>query len=178
MVDNSKLLEVKLEDKISQELKAALKRGGEITRRRLTAATLQSTFLLQREISEITPRGIGSGGGLAGSISARNPQVFGDTIIGEVGTSLRYAVPVELGTKPHFPPVQPLADWAVAKLGVREDEADAVGLAIARKIAAHGTKGAHMFKEGIKANREQVNQFFEQALRNIRDDMAHARGRS
>ena len=123
----------------------------------MAPAIRQASLLLQRETVERTPRGIGSGGGLAGSIRAEEPVVLADTVLGAVGTSLAYAAPVEEGSRPHFPPLQPLRDWVEHVLGLKDEtERDRAALGIARKIAARGTEGAHMFKQAFEANRGQV----------------------
>lgn len=156
-------LEVHLDIQGSAEIARAFELAPEIVLEELERATWESELLLEREVKERTPVGVGGGGGLKGSIAAREPRRLADGVIGVVGTPLNYAVPVELGTKPHFPPVKPLAEWAVRKLGVDPSEARSVGFLIARKISRKGTKGAHMFEEGFKANRRQVVQFFEAA---------------
>ena len=78
---------------------------------------------------------------------------------------------MELGTKPHFPPVQPLADWAAYKLGVAPDRDHQVGFLIARKISRKGTKGAFMFRQAFEAGERTVNRVFarhvEQAARGL-----------
>lgn len=142
-------------------------RAPEIVTEELTAATWESELLLEREIKELTPVGIGGGGGLKGSVSAREPRILADNVIGEVGSPLAHAVPVELGTKPHFPPIQPLADWAEQKLGISHNEAGHVGYLIARKIAAKGTQGAFMFERAFKANEPQVQQIYSDARKRI-----------
>jgi len=146
----------------------------ELVEAELHAATLEATLLLEREVKELTPVGIGGGGGLRGSISAREPRVSADAVIGVVGTSLRHAEAVELGTRPHFPPVQPLADWAQFKLGVPAAQARSVGFLIARKISRVGTEGAHMFRDAFEANRGQVERIYADAQRRIRDRLAES----
>lgn len=76
--------------------------------------------------------------------------------IGVVASASPYAVPVELGTRPHMPPVQPLVDWAMTKLGLDADEARQAGFRIARAIARRGTKGQFMFRDAFAANEAQV----------------------
>ena len=148
-------------------LAKAFDQAPEIVSKELTAATWESELLLEREIKELTPVGIGAGGGLKGSISAREPRILADNVIGEVGTAMAHAVPVELGTKPHFPPIQPLADWAEHKLGLSHNEARSVGYLIARKIAVKGTQGAHMFERAFKANERQVQEIYSDARKRI-----------
>lgn len=149
------------------DLRAAFVMAPEMTTRELVAAAWEGSLLLQREIQEISPTGVGQGGGLKGSISAREPRVLADNVIGTVGTALSYAVPVEIGTRPHFPPVVALVDWVRAKFGARGAEAERIAGAVARKIAIHGTEGAHMFERGFDANAAQVRRIFDRALGRI-----------
>ncbi len=146
-------------------LARAWKRAPEIVIEEMTAAVTGGFLLAEREIRERTP--VGAPATLKGSIAARETRVTATGVIGVVSTSIGHAVPVELGTKPHFPPVAPLADWAVSKLGVSREEAEGVGLAIARRIAAHGTEGAYMFRDGFEAVRPQVERMFRDAARRI-----------
>ena len=128
----------------------------------MTRSVWEASLLVEREVRERTPIGVGAGGGLAGSIGAREPSVLGEEVIGTVGTSLRHAIPVEIGRRPgqRQPPLAPLADWAVAKLGVSHHEAHGIAFAIARKIARRGTQGAHMFRDGAEAAGAHVERLF------------------
>jgi hypothetical protein len=56
-----------------------------------------------------------------------------------------------------------LIDWAEQKLGLDPVEAKSAGFAIARKIAARGTTGAHMFERAFDANGEQIQTIFAAA---------------
>lgn len=56
-----------------------------------------------------------------------------------------YAPDIEFGTRPHFPPVAPLQEWAIKKLHVSQGESRRVGFAIARAIARRGTKARPIF---------------------------------
>ena len=129
---------------------------------RLVAAVYQGCLLLEREVKERTPKGATNA--LVGSIAAQLPTVEPGGVCGQVGTALNYAESVELGTRPHFPPVAPLADWARAKLGLSEDDAARVAFAIARKISQHGTKGAFMFTNAVEATREQIEAMIKNAV--------------
>lgn len=154
------------------DLVRAWQRAPAVVESELHAATVEATLLLEREVKELTPIGIGAGGGLRGSISAREPEVSSDAVLGVVGTAMRYAEAVELGTRPHFPPVQPLADWAQFKLGVPEAQARDVGFLIARKIARQGTEGRFMFRDAFEANRGQVEAIYARAHARIRDQLS------
>lgn len=146
------------------ELIAAFGYAPELATDELMTAMIEADALLEREIKELTPEGASGGGagGLKGSIHSEE-SVGMDGVIGVVGTSMNYALPVELGTRPHFPPIAPLVDWVIAKLGVREQEAHGVAFAIARKISVSGTPAAGMFHRGLAANEQQVFSIFEAA---------------
>ena len=75
----------------------------------------------------------GSGASLFGEVKASSrASLFG------VAPSI-YANYVELGTRPHPVPVEPLILWASRKFGLQNEAAEAVGKSIARRIAARGT---------------------------------------
>lgn len=153
------------------ELLGLLSAVPDIARREFTRAGWQSSLLLQREVQENTPTGIGAGGGLKGSIIAIEPVVSTERIESGAATSLVYAVPVELGSRPHRPPVEPLQDWARMKLGLPADQARAAGFRIAGAIARRGTKGAFMFKRAYEAQGKQVVRIYEKAADRIRQQM-------
>lgn len=166
--------DIRIDIHAAAELARAFRESPEIVTEELTRATWESELLLERETKENTPVGIGGGGGLKGSIAARDPIVLADTVIGMVGTPLDYAVPVELGTKPHMPPIQPLADWAEHKLNVEPGRARQVGYLIARKIALKGTQGAHMFERAFTANETQVQMIYAAARGRIAERVARS----
>lgn len=149
------------------DLIALMRAAPEIAIEELVRTTFEASFLLEREVKERTPAGIGAGGGLRGSIGAREPQVLADNVIGEMGTSLSYAIPVELGTRPHRPPIAPLQDWAEHKLGIDSERSRAVAFAIAGKIAKVGTKGAFMFRDALAAHRDQVDRMYRACAERI-----------
>lgn len=137
---------------------------------------------LQAEIVDRTPE---SQGHLRSSIIHRH-NVSETGWLGVVGTPLNYALPVELGSKPH--PVSEegilaLAEWAKRKLPLGqtvsiktgralknkslEEAALSAAHAIAWKIRAKGTQGAFMFRDAFEKNRNWVLQMFDQAVTRI-----------
>ncbi len=145
------------------ELERAWALAPEMVTEELTAAMWQAEMLLQREVQDLTPVGVGGAGGLRGSIHAQDPQVLANSVLGMVGTSLAYAVPVELGTAPHWAPIAPILDWVRQKLGVTDTEALRVANAVRSGIAQHGTPAVGMFHKAFNANRSQVQRMFEMA---------------
>lgn len=165
-------LRIEIDARAVVDLAAAWARIPARTADELAGAVWESTLLVEREAKENTPVAAGV---LRNSIAAREPQRLADTVIGEVGTPLAYAIPVELGSRPHRPPVQPLADWAVAKLGVPREQAQAVAYRIAAKIAKRGTEGAFMFTRALAATRGDVEAICSRALVRLRDALAEVR---
>lgn len=156
------------------QVAALYSRAPEIIERRLMAAMDESLLLLQRETAEATPTGAHQL--LRKSIIAAPVRRLADEFIGEVavadrsgqyGSVLNYAVPVELGTKPHMPPIEPLVDWVKAKFGQRGKQAKKTAEAIRWKIYRKGTEGAFMFKRSRGRLTPYIQARFERAAAEI-----------
>lgn len=159
-----------------ERLAALWRRSPEIVDRHLRAALQESLLLLQRETAEATPTGAHqllrksivaepieefSGGGLLGVVDVQ------DRATGKYGSVLNYALAVELGTKPHRPPVLPLVDWVKAKFGLKGEEAEGAAHAIAWKIFHRGTEGRHMFRDTLARLAPAIDARFERAVDGI-----------
>lgn len=143
-------------------LRRMMAQAPDIMLEELTAGVTEASMLAEREIRERTPT---SGAGiLRESIGAMPVEFTSEAVRGGVATSLAYAAPVETGSVPHMPPVGPLVDWVERKLGLRDKEAKGVAWAIARKIAAHGTEGAWMFRDGFAAVEPQIMEILGAAV--------------
>ncbi len=148
---------------------AAWAQSPQIVMQELFVAVTEADALLERAAKERTPSGASGGGagGLKGSIYS-DETLAADNVLGVVASPLSYAEPVELGTRPHFPPIQPLIDWVRVKLGIGDDkEAKRAAYAIARTIAQRGTLGVGMFHLSLAYNEAQVGEFFSRALERI-----------
>lgn len=145
-------------------LQASYARAPDVVRQELLAAMLEADQLLLREVKEQTPAATGT---LRSSEHAvERVQPFG--VQGLVGSSLSYAEPVELGTKPHFPPVEALMDWVKSRFSVRsEREARSIAFLIARKISRVGTRGAGMYQKALAACEGQIRTIFDRAQQRI-----------
>lgn len=146
-----------------EALQAAFARSPEICIEELQAAMVEANTMLEREVKDATPTAQGT---LRGSIT-RTEEVSETGVIGMVFSPLNYAESVELGTRPHFPPIEPLIDWVVLKLGVPEKEARSVAFLVARKISRVGTPGYGMFNRTFAWQHSQVEGFFQEALGRI-----------
>lgn len=159
---------VTLDTSLMREYAKYLKQAPQIVLEEIATSMTEALLLLMREIKEIIP--VGAHGLLRGSVThSIVTRIRGVEMAGKVFSPLNYAVPVELGTKPHFPPLAPLRDWAEKKLGVSKSESRGVAFLIARKIAAKGTPAQRPFETGATKNAQQVNAIFERGLARIRD---------
>jgi len=77
-------------------------------------------------------------------------------ITGRVFSPLAYAVPVEEGSRPHWPPPGPILLWVTRKLGKTGAEARSVAFLVARKISRQGTPAFKFFARGIAATTPRV----------------------
>ncbi|TXH32520.1 MAG: HK97 gp10 family phage protein [Rhodospirillaceae bacterium] len=128
----------------------------------LAAAVTEGSMLLEREAKERTPT---SGAGtLRDSIGALPVEIGGGRVTGGIATSLAYALPIELGSKPHWAPIEPLIDWVHRKLGKVDAEARSVARMVQLKIAKKGTKGHFMFRDAGEAVTPQFYRMLEAAL--------------
>lgn len=145
------------------QLEQAFRQAPEIVRQEIGTFMHAATQHLRSEVVDRTPAAMGT---LRASIHG-SVERMADGVLGVVGTAQPYAVPVELGTKPHFPPVQALEDWVRQKLGVQGAEVRRVAYLVARKISKTGTKGHFMFRDALEANRAEVQRQFDAAAARI-----------
>jgi hypothetical protein len=139
-----------------------LAKAPKIVLKELVPAMTEASALLEREAKERTPTsGMGT---LRDSIGAIPVTISGHRVAGGAETSLSYAIPVELGSAPHWAPLLPLVDWVERKLAKRGTEARQIARMIQLKIAKKGTKGAFMFRDASEAIRTQYFAMIARAL--------------
>lgn len=136
----------------------------------LLSAMVESDLFLQREVMERTPTAHGL---LRNSIFTEE-RVNADGVIGVVGSPLNYAEYVELGTRPHFPPIEPLIDWVKTKGIATDEEAEQIAYRIARAIAVRGTLAVGMFNRAFAYGVPQIERRFEMARDRVLERMGSA----
>jgi len=142
-----------------KQLEAALARAPEIVTAELNAYAHAAVTHMVTEAQDRTPVDTGH---LRSRISG---EVLGTTrlgalgvkdagVLGVVGTVTPYAIPVELGTRPHV---------------IRAKNAKALhfGNITVKSVNHPGTKGAHMFQQAFDANQAQLHQDFERTVERI-----------
>lgn len=115
---------------------ASLRKAPPDVRPELQRILTKYTLLLQRDIAMNTPVDTG--------ILSAGIQPIVEDLVGSVtpiGEAKKYAPFVEYDTRPHWPPIGAVQGWA-HRHGIP-------AYLVARSIALHGTKGAHMFEQGI-----------------------------
>lgn len=133
------------------------------TQAQLEAGMTEAVMLLQREVKDALPA-------VSGLTRA---SVFSDTfstpagVLGVVASNSIAAAAVELGTKPHMPPVAPIEAWVREKLGIAVTEARGVAFAVARKIARVGTKAQHSFGKTLERHMGTLSRIFEGRAQNV-----------
>lgn len=158
----------------------------EMTADELEVLAYEATRELEAAVAEETPHAHGTL--RASYISHVQRLTDGIGVEGITGTSLNYAPWVELGTRPHMPPLAPLIDWVKAKgldIGLigkskrarksRDDVAERIARAIQWKIYHRGTEGAHMFEKGFNAVRPSIEARASDTMRRIAQRIAGGR---
>lgn len=128
---------------------------------------------VERRATIKAPTGVA--GALRNSITKDRRELSKHAV--SVGSNLRYAKPVEFGTRPHWPPRGSLARWAQLKLGATDPmRADFL---IRRKISKVGTKAQPFLNPALDETRRNYfprrqqtllkdwgDEFVKQVLRN------------
>jgi hypothetical protein len=145
------------------QLQASLQAAPQRTVAVMLAAMTEATLLLQREVQDTMPAVSGITRNSIGQDAFSTPV----GALGVVGSNQPSAVFVELGTRPHMPPVEPLVNWVQQRLGVSAQDAQRVAWLVARKIARVGTPKQLVFKKAIDKNAGQVRGIFEAAAQRL-----------
>lgn len=162
-------MEIRIDFSELTKLKAQYASSPDVVVQELSAAMTEADLLIEREVKERTPKAHGL---LRESVIGVE-SINGLHVEGFVSSPLAYAVSVELGTKPHFPPIDALVDWVKVRFGVQSDKvARGIAFMIGRKIAVRGTKGAFMFERTFQAMDGQVTEIFGRAQQRIVDRLA------
>lgn len=103
-----------------------------------------ATLLVQRDAKRLAPVDTGL---LRASIT---PEIRTQdrTVQGVVGSNVTYAAAMELGSRPHMPPLAALEVWA-ARHGT-------TAMAVARGIAARGTAPRGFLSGALDANQDRI----------------------
>lgn len=161
-------MDLRLDVENAVQITAAFAQAPEIVMEELETAMGSVMQYLHRETMDRTPKD--SGLLRAGFIPEVESARAFDLVVGTLSNALPYALPVELGTKPHFPPLAPLADWALRHIeyfssGSGDDVPDPWQIArgIQRKIGRQGSPGYGMARFALLDGRETIAAEFAEA---------------
>ena len=126
----------------------------------------ESVALVQYETVNRTPV---SDGFLRRSIGS-DIRGNGMELEGIIGSPLVYALPVEQGAAPHFPPLGPIELWLSRKGNLYNNmfgAADSLkhsAFLVARKISIVGLKANWMFRDALEASVTRIENIWEAAV--------------
>jgi hypothetical protein len=152
------------------QLADSWKRAPDITRAELLTAIEQIDETLHARLQRDPkdgglPRGANQAG-LRGSVLVEE-QAFDDNVVGAVFTAQSYAPYVELGTGPHWMPVQPLLDWVKVKFGLLDAATEDAAYAVRASIAKHGTKANPVWQNVWNDSQDYIREQFDAAMTRI-----------
>lgn len=140
-------------------LQRGLQQAPATAKAELLAAATEAVMLLESDVVGTFPHHTGvSRASIAGDAFSTPAGV-----LGLVGSSNPVVAFVELGTKPHTPPIEPLLQWVGDVLGLSGDEAFAAARGIQRKIRARGTPARKVFEQSLVRNLPRISGIFEAA---------------
>lgn len=158
-------MQIAFDIKAAVAITSAFAQAPEIVLDELETAMGSAVAYLQRETQENTPTAMGS---LRQSfIGGVQVMALLDSVFGTVSSPLPYALPVEMGTKPHHPPLEPLINWVEVKLGLYGDEAESAARSIQRKIGRFGTPGYGMARFALIDGKDTIAAEFSDAAERI-----------
>lgn len=131
-----------------ERLQRAFERAPEFVGHELTVWMTAQGLYLQGEIQKRTPKDTGL---LQKSIIAHVEYIGRLGVTSIIGTPLNYALPVEMGSKPHdiLPKNGKALHFMMRGIPV-----------FAKKVHHPGSKGAFMFKKSLDANITQIQEDF------------------
>jgi hypothetical protein len=145
------------------QLQAAFRQAPQVTISTMLGAMTEATLLLEREAKELMPAASGMTRASIASDAFTTPV----GVIGITASNQPAAAFVELGTRPHMPPIAPIQRWVQDRLGLTGAEGKRVAWLVARKIARQGTKPQKIFERTLAANEGQIVRIFEGAVQRL-----------
>jgi HK97 gp10 family phage protein len=118
-------------------------------------AMRDATLLVTRDAKKNSPVDTGR---LRASITPQ-VDVSAETVRGIVGSNVTYAPYVELGTRPHWPPIGALEVWA------RRHGTSA--FLVARAISRRGTPAVRYLQRAFESNKDKIEARFQRAVESI-----------
>jgi hypothetical protein len=155
-------MEIKIEIKNLDKIRAALLKSPEIVARHVNIAIHQALNVdLWNAKQKTTPVDLSN---LIGTWDVKFSNLRG-----EMGPRAKYALPVHEGSRPHWTSVKNLEGWA-KRHGMNP-------YALQRSIAKKGTKANPFLKDAIDIAQPSINKRFDTALSNSLNEIANMAGK-
>ncbi len=120
--------------------------------RGLRSAAMRGVTDVVEAINTAKPYPVVDRGELAGSVEATSLPKGG-----RISVDAPHAAVMETGSRPFWPPLQPLIDWVLRKgLAEDEDEAEEMALGIQKKFAFVGIEPRHYFRRAMVRVRKHI----------------------
>lgn len=122
----------------------------------------ESVLFLQKSVADKTPV---CSGALRHSIGY-DVEGSGLDLVGTVGTNLGYALPVETGAVPHFPPLGPIELWVKRVNFVDSSDKEAIkhlAFLVARAISVRGLAPHWMFRNAFIESQQKILELLGEA---------------
>jgi hypothetical protein len=139
--------------------------GKPIVDEEIGAATEYGVNLALGAIIPNTP--VGVTGNLRGGVQSEVVRGSGVDVLGRVFDPVAYALPVDRGAQPHFPPSSALELWVRRKLDVPDKLVRSVAFLVARAISRRGTAARKFFADSWAHVKPQAEARYQQALARI-----------
>ena len=97
------------------------------------------------------------------SLTHEVKRFFDEMLILIVGAGANHAKYLHFGTRPHWPPPEPIREWVRKKLAVDPLEVKSVAFLIARKISIKGTKPFPFLDNALKKHQSNFARRVESA---------------
>lgn len=146
-----------------EALRRGFEQAPEVARRELLVAMTEATLVLQADLVGAWPEHTGVSRARITSDAFSTPT----GVLGVVGSDAPVVAFVELGTRPHFPPMEPLIQWVADILGKTGPAGEAVARGIQRKIGRQGSQGKFLMREAVARRQATIQLAFEQAAGKI-----------
>lgn len=124
----------------------------------------KATLILEREAKKQAPVNLGA---LRSSIGSEI-EGLGLNTIGRVGSAKSYAPFVELGTRPHWPPLRPIIYWVARKFRATGLRLRRIARGVQRGIAARGTRARLFLQGAFEEKRKEVVAVFTDWIKGLK----------
>jgi len=138
--------------------------AGQVPGRQLQSAVARSMLYVEGKAKKKVPVDRGR---LRASITPKVEQPNHTTIRGIVGSNVKYAPYQEFGTRPFWPPWEPIYRWALRVVQGDRKAAGALAYKARLSIAKRGIKAKKYFQEAFDESQARIKREIDRAVKAI-----------